>query len=74
VERRRINSKRGNRGRESRKLVKEQNVNTKGKREGFPKAGSRRFRKNKAMFVQEVFQVRFRKGPEWGRVTSPLEG
>jgi hypothetical protein len=42
----------------------------KGKQEGFPKAGSRRFRKNEAMFVQEVFQVGFRKGPERGRVTA----
>jgi hypothetical protein len=49
--------------------VKKRNANTKGKWEGFPKAGSRRFRENEAMFVQEAFQVGFRKGPERGRVT-----
>jgi hypothetical protein len=56
------NGKRGNSRRDEK-------ANMKGKWEGLPKAGSRRFRENGAMFVREVFQVGFRKGPEQGRVT-----
>jgi hypothetical protein len=65
-ERRRIDPKRGNGKRESRKLAKKQNANTKGKWEGFPKAGSQRFRENGAMFVQEAFQVGVPEGPKTG--------
>jgi hypothetical protein len=57
------NGKRGNSRRDEK-------ANTKGKWEGLPKAGSRRFRENGAMFVREAFQVGFRKGPEQGRVTA----